>query len=145
MSIPQTLYSHPPQTVDSLCTVREAALTMLEHDIGAVIVLENGKIVGILSERDLMTKMVTQDRFSAETLVHEIMTPHVITVTLKQTVDDALRLMSEHHIRHLPLVDATDRPIGMLSFRELYQYCLKKLDAENNVLASLVKIDSHGG
>jgi CBS domain-containing protein len=106
---PRALY-----TIDSDEPVLEAIRTMAEHGIGAVLVLRDGAVAGIVSERDYARKVVLLRRSSSETPVWQIMSSPVVTVTLQQTLDDCMRLMTEKRIRHLPVVD-DGRPIGMLS------------------------------
>lgn len=86
-------------------TVLDAITIMSEREIGALPVVENGRLVGMLSERDYARKIILQGRSSRDTTVAEIMTSPVITVTSFETVEDAMRLMTEHRVRHLPVVN----------------------------------------
>jgi CBS domain-containing protein len=85
-------------------SVLDAIGLMAERHIGAVVVMEGARLAGILSERDYARKVVLKGRSSTSTAVHEIMSTPVITVSPAQTVDDAMRLMTTHRIRHLPVV-----------------------------------------
>ena len=78
---------------------------MNEKKVGALPVLENDKLVGILSERDYTRKVILNNRSSSATMVSEIMTTEVKTVNPSQTVDECMVIMSDHHIRHLPVVE----------------------------------------
>jgi CBS domain-containing protein len=99
-------------------SVMEAIRQMAERHIGALVVLEEGRLVGILSERDYARKVVLNGRNSASTAVREIMSSPVTTVTPEQTVDDAMRLMTARRIRHLPVVRG-DNLVGVVSIGDL--------------------------
>jgi len=95
------------------------AITMLnERKVGALLVLEGNKLVGIFSERDYTRKVVLNDKSSSETVISEIMTSDVKTVEPSQTIDECMVLMSHHHIRHLPVVK-NDEPVGILSIMDV--------------------------
>ena len=87
---------------------------MAEKGIGALLVMEYGKIVGILSERDYARKVILMQRTSRDTLVREIMTTAVIYVRGDQSTDECMALMTEHRLRHPPVMQGEDL-IGMLS------------------------------
>ncbi len=106
-------------------TVYSAIADMAEHGVGALVVLNDDVLVGIISERDYATKVVLQDRWSRETPVNEIMTPAPITIDENYTVDDCMRLMSENRVRHLPVVDA-GRVVGMISIGDVLKQMLSE-------------------
>nr|PZN69029.1 MAG: histidine kinase [Pseudomonadota bacterium] len=85
-------------------SVLDAIRLMAERHIGALLVIEDGQLVGIISERDYARKVVLKGRSSTSTTVREIMSSPVVTAEPHQTVDDAMRLMTERRIRHLPVV-----------------------------------------
>ena len=99
-------------------TVREALELMKEHDIGCVLVMENDRLAGILSERDYARKMILLGKASDVSTVSSIMTSNVICTTRQNTVDDCLALMSKHDFRHIPVKDG-ERVLGMVSIRDL--------------------------
>ncbi len=86
-------------------SVYEALQLMAEKNLGALVVLDDGELAGIMSERDYARKVILLDRESRETSVREIMTGEVITVSPRTTVSDCMALMTEHHIRHLPVIE----------------------------------------
>jgi CBS domain-containing protein len=107
------IYSVPPAA-----SVLDAIKLMAEKSIGALVVLDEGRLAGVISERDYARKVILQGRSSQTTLVREIMTAAVITVRSEQTVEDCMALMTRHRIRHLPVVDA-GKLTGVLSIGDL--------------------------
>ena len=99
-----------------------AALRMMkDKDVGALVVLEGEKMVGIMSERDYARKIVLLGKSSRETRVNEIMSTHVYTIHPDQTVEEAMELMHAHRIRHLPVVADEDKTnvLGMISIGDV--------------------------
>ncbi len=86
-------------------TIYDALRKMSEHDIGALIVLQDEKLVGIFSERDYARKVILEGRTSKQTLVSEIMTKQVICVSPDRTADECMALMTGKRVRHLPVVE----------------------------------------
>jgi len=99
-------------------TAFEAARTMTEEGIGALPVVNAGKLVGIFSERDLMTRVVAQARNPAATKVAEVITTKPTTVSSDETVENCLLIMREHGFRHLPICIGDDFQ-GIVSMRDL--------------------------
>jgi len=95
-------------------SVLEALRLMADKDIGAVVVLQDEKIVGILSERDYARKIILLGKTSRETLVSDIMSYPVFTIHPDQTIEEAMEMMTQHRIRHLPVVEG-ERLVGMIS------------------------------
>ena len=106
------VFSTTPDT-----TVYDALRIMADKDIGALIVKENDKMVGILSERDYARKVILQGKASKSTMVSEIMTRDVLTIHPDQTVEEAMEIMGRKHIRHLPVVEES-RVIGVISIMD---------------------------
>jgi CBS domain-containing protein len=99
-------------------TVLEAARFMTEHNIGAVPVLRDGELAGILSERDIMNRVVAAGRQPAYTAVSEVMTPQPRIVNLDETIEECLFIMKEFGFRHLPIVEGKQLK-GLVSLRDI--------------------------
>ena len=105
-------------TIAPDATVYEALRSMATHDVGALMVVRDGIVVGVLSERDYARKVILQNRSSREIRVGMIMTDRVVAVGPDHTVDDCMALMTDKRIRHLPVV-ANSRLIGVVSIGDL--------------------------
>jgi len=100
-------------------TVFRALEVMAEHDVGALVVVDDaGAVVGVFSERDYARKVILHGHASRELRVSAIMTSRVVTVTPDQTVADCMRLMTDHRIRHLPVVEE-GRLVGLVSIGDV--------------------------
>lgn len=99
-------------------SVYEALQLMADKDIGAVPVVEDGRLTGIFSERDYARKVVLHGKTSRETLVGELMTRTVYYVSPKETVEQCLAIMTKRHIRHLPVLD-DDRLVGIVTIGDV--------------------------
>lgn len=109
----QGIFSVPPNS-----TVYQALQLMAEKDIGAVLVMEGDKLMGIFSERDYARKVVLQGKTSAGTPISDIMTKRVIFAKPSHTVDQCMAIMSEKRFRHLPVMEG-DTVLGVLSITDL--------------------------
>jgi CBS domain-containing protein len=115
------LKSKPDSTVHTIgpaTTVFDAIALMTEKRIGALVVVEGGSVVGIVTERDFTQKMVAKDRVSRKTAIREIMTAPVLHVRPDQTTEDCMVLMGANHLRHLPVM-VDGQLVGMISIRDL--------------------------
>jgi CBS domain-containing protein len=100
-------------------TVFTALTLMAQHGIGALVVLEQGRLVGIFSERDYARKIILQGKASKATKVREIMSDRVSCVTPAQTIEECMALMTDKRIRHLPVLGANQEVLNILSIGDL--------------------------
>jgi CBS domain-containing protein len=110
-------------------SVREAARYMAEHRVGAVSVLEGTRLVGVLSERDIMARVVAAGRDLDATKVAEVMSRDLVVAKADESHEDGLRKMKQAGCRHLPVVEG-DHLVGMVSQRDLLQIDLTEKDEE---------------
>lgn len=125
----RTLLSVAPD--DSVFTALE---TMAKHDVGALLVMEGSHLAGIFSERDYARKIILQGKSSRETKVREIMTDKVLCAKPELTVDEAMAIMSQKRIRHLPVMTADNQLLGIVSIGDLVK---ATIDEQAFVIAQL--------
>jgi CBS domain-containing protein len=111
--------NRPLVSVAPTDTVQQALALLARHDIGAVLVLDKGNVAGIFSERDFARKVGLPGRSFLATTVREVMSDHVFYVTPAQTVEECLAIMTDRHIRHLPVVSEAQKLLGILSIGDL--------------------------
>jgi hypothetical protein len=116
----QNIHSVSPQS-----TVRQALELMADKNIGALLVLEENQLVGMFSERDYARKVVLKGKSSVDTQVQDIMTTEVICVKVNQTFTECMQTMTDHHIRHLPVMDE-QKVIGLISIGDVVKVILQE-------------------
>ncbi len=127
----ETILSHKPGAIWSVApgaTVYDAIAMMAEKNVGALLVMENEKLVGIISERDYSRKVMLKGKTSRNSFVHEIMTTELTTAHPRETVQDCLRFMTDKHIRHLPVV-ADGELRGVISIGDLVKQVISTQSA----------------
>jgi CBS domain-containing protein len=110
--------NRPIYSVRPDATVREALELMAQKNIGALLVIDGMGLAGVFSERDYARKVVLQGRSSSAALVQDIMTAQVITVQAAQNIDECMQIMTEKHVRHLPIMQG-QRVIGLISIGDV--------------------------
>lgn len=111
--------------VNPTATVYEAIEQMVEHNCGSLLVMEEGDIAGIFTERDYLRKITLQGRTSKTTAVQEVMNSPVVVVEAGAEIDEALAMMTDRHIRHLPVV-SEGQVVGVVSIGDLVKYKTKE-------------------
>ncbi|ANF81849.1 histidine kinase [Acinetobacter sp. NCu2D-2] len=125
--VAQVLLDKPSQNIYTIhpeATVLEAITIMAEKDIGVLVVTHEENVVGILSERDYTRKIVLMERSSFDTMVSQIMTEKVLTVSKSTPIEDGLKLMTDKHLRHLPVIE-DGKLVGLVSIGDLVKAAMK--------------------
>ena len=138
--ISNILKSKPDQSVHTIsptATVFEALKLMAEKNVGALVVISNDKIIGILSERDYARKVALNDLSSIQTPVQAIMTAPVIYVTPSQTNEECMALMTNNRLRHLPVM-LNGRLVSLISIGDLVKDIISELEFSNDQLVKYI-------
>lgn len=122
-------------SVEATRTVLEAARFMMEHNVGAVPVLRNGELTGILSERDIMNRVVAVGRTPGTTAVSEVMTANPRAVAADETIEECLFIMREFGFRHLPIVEGREVK-GLVSLRDVLMHQAAEIERQARRVAS---------
>jgi CBS domain-containing protein len=124
-------------TISPQATVFEAIELLARKNIGALPVVEEGRLVGIFSERDYTRKVALEGKTSHSTKVSDILTANVATVTPQDSVEDAMRLMTEKHIRHLPVME-NGKMVGLVSIGDMVNWIISAQTAAIDQLEAYV-------
>lgn len=124
-------------TIAPESTVFEAIELMADKNIGALLVVEDHKLAGIISERDYTRKVALKGRASKDTRVREILSDHVIHATPEHTVEQCLRLMTEHRVRHLPVLEG-EKILGVISIGDLVNWVIRAQSSTINQLEAYI-------
>lgn len=126
---------HAVYSINPDNTVFEALEMLVDRNVGALTVVDSQEhFLGIFSERDYARRVILKGRASKETLIREIMTEHPITVTEEHSIEDCMALMTDKRIRHLPVVDAQGRLIGLISIGDVVK---SVIDDQRHIINSL--------
>jgi CBS domain-containing protein len=123
-------------------TVLDALKLMADKGIGALVVVEDSRLTGVFSERDYARKIALMERSSRTTTVGEVMTANPICVTPAESTDFCMALMTDKHIRHLPVLDG-DRLVGMISIGDLVKNIIEDQQAKIQQLENYVRGESY--
>jgi CBS domain-containing protein len=115
-------------SIPSDATVYSAIELMADRRIGALLVVDDGQLAGVISERDYARKVILMGRSSKDTFVREIMTRDPITIHCDTTVDEAMRTMTDNRIRHLPVINSQGKIAGVLSLGDLVNWIVTSQD-----------------
>ncbi len=110
-----------PRQIDAACPVAVAVAVLREYRVGCLLVTRDGRLVGIFTERDLLTRVLAAG-LALDTPVRRVMTPDPVSVGLQEPIRQAIRRMQDGGYRHLPVVDAEHRPVGILSAKRVVRY-----------------------
>jgi CBS domain-containing protein len=135
----------PSAEIGPEATVLGAVGVMAKARVGAVAVTDRAELQGIFTERDLMLRVVQQRRDPAATKVREVMTSPVATASDTMTASEALTLMLDRHLRHLPILGSDGQLLGMLSIRDLLQDKVEQLSRELDSMDQYLLNDGPGG
>ena len=124
-------------SVEPQASVLDAIRLMAEHHVGALLVMRGQALEGILSERDYARKVILRGRSSADTPVRDIMSTPVLTVSLETSVGECMQLMTDRHVRHLPVVDGA-RVVGMVSIGDLVKAVIAEQQQQIEQLESYI-------
>lgn len=128
-----TLYTITPDT-----TLQTAVEIMAQHDIGSLVVMEYGELVGMLTFRELLSKLARQPLKFAQTTVRSTMDDHPMTCTLETAIDEVSRIMLNQHTRYLPILDNRTL-MGVISFYDVAKAILDTQDFENKMLKAYIR------
>jgi CBS domain-containing protein len=135
----------PLVTAKPEATIMEAVRVMAQQSIGAIAVTDGKRLVGVFSERDLMLRVVVEKRDPERTRVRDVMTSPVETIRRDSTADEALKVMLERHIRHLPIIDRDGSLCGMISMRSILHDKVEDLTDQLDSLEAYFTADGFGG
>lgn len=121
------------QTIDRGKSVYDAILQMDTHHIGSLVVLDQGELVGVVTERDYACKIILRGRTSKTTLIGEIMSDKVIVTKLDTTLNECMALMTSRRLRHLPVIEAGEL-VGLISIGDVVK---EVIDEQNFVIGQL--------
>lgn len=135
----------PAPSVEPNASIMEVVAVMARERVGAVAVIEQGELRGIFTERDVMLRVVKEERDPATTLVRDVMTADVETVTEASTPDEAISIMLVRHLRHLPVLSRDGTVLGLLSIRALLEEKVQDLSRAVTSLEQYMANDGPGG
>ncbi len=118
-------------------TVFEAIKLMADKNIGALLVLSGDKLVGMFTERDYTRKIALQGKTSKDTRVREVVSREAVSVGLQHSIEECMKLMTEHRVRHLPVMDG-DKVVGLVSIGDLVNWIISTQSAQIDQMAQYI-------
>jgi CBS domain-containing protein len=137
--------SEPPLTVTPEDTVFQAARAMTARHVGAATVLDGARVVGVVTERDVLQKVVAGGLDPAKARVRDVMSSPAVSIRVNASVASAAELMRKHHIRHLVVVDESEALVGMLALRYVLYDLMDDLERKVGDLVGYIMVDGPGG
>ena len=137
--------ANPATSVGPSATVMDGIRAMEEATVGAVLIVDGNEVKGVFSERDLMLRVILAGKDPETTPIGDVMTSPVLTIEKGTAQDDALKLMWDHHVRHLPVVGDSGQVEGVVSIRHLLHDKLENLTQELDSLEAYFSADGIGG
>ena len=119
-----------PTTIAPSTPVVDAARKMRDEDVGSLPIVENGELTGTITDRDITVRAVAEGRDAQSTTVGEIASRDLVTIDPQQTLDEAVRLMAQHQLRRLPVVEEDGRLVGILAQADIAEYGQDQLTGE---------------
>jgi len=138
MRISELIKHRETYHVESSQSVLEAARWMVEHNVGALPVLDAGRLVGIFSERDIMKRVVAEGRDPARTRVADVMTREPLVVAPDDDVQHCMMLMKQHGFRHLPICGGNRSLVGLVSLRDMLLHEVNEKDGEVRMMRAYI-------
>jgi CBS domain-containing protein len=135
----------PAVSIERNASVMAAIGVMHERRVGAAVVLQRGRAEGIFTERDLMVKVVLKKLDPEKTPVSVVMTSPVVPIGVDASIADALRVMVDLHVRHLPVIDEGGQVVGMLSMRHLMREQIDRLEQHVGALENYIGTEGIAG
>jgi len=122
------------QTLKKSATVFEAATMMSINKVGSILIMEGNDLIGIFTERDLVNRVVAKGKNYNDTIIKDVMSTHISTVSETTSLTECYEIMKNKKCRHLPLVSADNKILGVVSMRDLLDWRVKDMEFENKEL-----------
>jgi CBS domain-containing protein len=124
--------------IDADASVLDAIKQMVEGNVGALLVTEQGNLIGIVTERDYLRRVTLEGRTEKDTLVREIMSARLVYVTPETTIQECMAVMTERRIRHLPVLDDGRETVGIVSIGDVVKFQSKQQDVQIRLLTDYI-------
>jgi len=129
---------HDVLTIEADATVLDAIKQMVDGNVGALLVMADGNLAGIITERDYLRRVTLEGRTESETAVREIMSSPIVYVTEETTVEECMAVMTERRIRHLPVLDEEKKLAGIVSIGDVVKFTSSQQDVQIRLLTDYI-------